>query len=325
MRVTLATALVAMLFQLTVTSVSAAQTAKEVLVEKKDLFGCISTCSGKSKLDGHEATEKFAGCVNQCLTDRNQRETIDESLDIVKRYRGHLHSYRPSYIGVTAHNSDASDDWQLKFQLSFKYQLAPDLLENLYFGYTQKSIWSIQKLSAPFKENNFAPELFYIYDRTATNSILQAAIIGIARHESTGESGDGSRGWNLSYVEPFFSFGKGFMLSLKLWAPMLFLQRDKMFETNNKDILKYYGYGELNFKYCYENKIQWRNSFRHGTDARRYGIESQVDFDLSAIPLVKNKYFNPTLFVQVWNGYGETLKTYNRSTTDVVVGFSATR
>jgi outer membrane phospholipase A len=314
-----------MLLLLMLPNFSVAQTPKENVVDNAMLFQCISTCPGECKSSRRECTDKLTKCVDQCLTTADDKANMDESLDIVKRYRGNLHSYRPSYLGVTVFNSDNSDKWQLKFQFSFKYQLVPKVLEDLYFGYTQKSLWSIQKLSAPFKENNFAPELIYIYDRIPTDSSLKAVIFGIARHESTGEAGDGSRGWNLSYVEPFFSLGDSFILSLKLWAPMFFLPKDKMFESSNGNIFDYYGYGELGLKYRYDDKIQWRNSFRHGTDARRYGIESQIDIDLSAIPIIKNKYFNPTLFIQVWNGYGETLKTYNKSTTDVVIGLSAIR
>ncbi len=319
-------ALTVMMINIFILNSLAAHAAQDKHIDTKPTFDCIASCRNNNDAISYEESKK---CINRCVMEMEDLESSNDSLDIIKHYHGNLQSYRPSYLGVTSHANDAGDEGQLKFQLSFKYQLfQKDWLENIYFGYTQKSIWSVHKLSAPFKENNFAPELFYIYDRTSKDDFLKAIIIGALRHESTGESGNGSRGWNLSYVEPFIKLSDNFLLSLKLWAPMLFLPEDKMFESENKDIFRYYGYGELGLIWSSnEYRLQWRNTFRHGTDVRRYGIESQFDFDpFMWIPkLRENKYFNPTMFVQVWNGYGETLKTYNRTSTDIIIGISAIR
>ncbi len=267
--------------------------------------------------------------------------------DIVENNIGKFTSYRKSYLGYSLYNDDSYDKGQLKFQFSFKYQLIgspkkekkkdlPDenilkdasdkenrkWFNNFYFGYTQKSIWSIQKLSKPFEENNYAPEAFYIYDNREHESILKYIIFGIFRHESTGESGAGSHGWNINYIEPYFGLGENVVVSTKLWIPAFFMSKSSAFEDPN--MLDFYGYGELSAKWRFWKTSQLSSTFRHGTKRGKYAVEAQLDLDLNVLGL-KNAYFNPTLFVQVWKGYGETLKTFNKNTTDIIIGVSATR
>jgi outer membrane phospholipase A len=274
--------------------------------------------------------------------------------DIVENNIGKFTSYRKSYIGYSLYNDDDHDKGQLKFQFSFKYQLigkpkkvkkknasdenkqkdasdnenqkiASDKedrkwFNNFYLGYTQKSIWSIQKLSKPFKENNYSPELFYIYDNTQHDNMLKYVILGIFRHESTGESGAGSHGWNINYVEPLFGLGENVVVSTKLWIPAFLTSKNSAFEDPN--MLDFYGYGELSAKWRFWKTSQLSTMFRHGTRRGKYAVETQLDLDLNVFGL-ENDYFNPTLFVQAWRGYGETLKTFNKNTTDIVIGISA--
>ncbi len=75
-----------------------------------------------------------------------------------------FHSYLPTYIGWTASHSDSTREGELKLQFSVKYEILAET--DWYFGYTQKSFWSIQKESSPFRETNYAPELFWIYKRS---------------------------------------------------------------------------------------------------------------------------------------------------------------
>lgn len=197
----------------------------------------------------------------------------------------------------------------------------------MFFGYTQKSFWSIQKISAPFSENNFSPELFYVWhNKTSAGRFLPHVQLGIARHESTGESGPGSHGWNTTYVEPTFQFGGHVSLIPRLWAPVFFLSKSTA-APDNPDIFDFFGYGDLTAIFAYDERTQLSTTFRHGTKGNAYGVQSQLDVGLSTITklLGKTLPFNPTFFIQVWNGYGESLKKYNRNTTDVIVGISAIR
>jgi outer membrane phospholipase A len=235
--------------------------------------------------------------------------------------RGHapLSSYLPTYIGETPVHSASTNEGELKIQFSVKFEIIEET--DWYFGYTQKSFWSIQKESEPFRETNYSPETFWLYkpDKLSWLPVVQA---GIFRHESTGEAGVGSHGWNITYVEPAF-YWKGLYILPRLWVPSVAQGfREKEAAPDNPDIFKYYGYGKLSA--IYERKeAQYSLSLQHAPRDNSITWEGQVDFSVGAI--VKNLKLNPNLFIQARNGYGEGLKTYNVKTSSVVIGVSVVR
>jgi outer membrane phospholipase A len=71
-----------------------------------------------------------------------------------------LSTHRLNYIlsGVTGST-------EVKFQFSVKYNLWPnESPSSVHLGYTQKSKWDLYRVSAPFLETNYDPEIFYTYD-----------------------------------------------------------------------------------------------------------------------------------------------------------------
>ena len=122
-----------------------------------------------------------------------------------------LSFYEPTYIsdGINGHQT-------ARFQLSFKYRLlAPDdpnskrFLDNLYFGYTQTSIWDLTAYSSPFRDTSYRPSVFYYVADTGLRSNWFSTV-GVQtglEHESNGQSGAASRGINIAYVEPIMTFG----------------------------------------------------------------------------------------------------------------------
>ena len=237
-------------------------------------------------------------------------------------------SYRPSYFGYRVNHSDENQEGEIKFRLSLKYQITQDdvtqdmplvnaLARNWYFAYTQKSFWSIQESSQPFRESNFSPEFFkeIQYSRWDSDDVFKLLRFGLYQHESTGEAGVGSHGWNITYLEPIFKYGK-FTLAPKLWAPVFFRSKDKA-APDNPDIFDYYGYGEI--KLFYEQTDDFKHSvmYRQGDNSDLYGFRWQTDFAL------RGRDWNPKIFFQFWSGYGESLKDYNNKTHGFVIGLSA--
>jgi phospholipase A1 len=236
----------------------------------------------------------------------------------------------PSYIGYTVNNSNSDNAQEVKFQFSVKYEFIEN--SDWYLGYTQKSFWSTQKSSAPFRETNFSPETFWLYkpDNLSWLPVVQA---GLFRHESTGEAGAGSRGWNITYVEPVFSWG-GLFIIPRIWAPSLFHGFDeKKAAPDNPDIFRYYGYGKLSAVYRYKQDIQLALSMQYAPKDNSITCEGQADLAWRSIAAAFGKIFgfeytpkwNPSYFVQARNGYGEGLKTYNVRTSSVIVGISLVR
>ena len=158
-----------------------------------------------------------------------------------------------------------TDATEVKFQFSAKFDVWPNRGPHaVYFAFSQKSLWNIYRVSQPFAENNYAPELFYSYFH-APNRYEPAPGCGFFLeragfiHESTGESGARSRGWNRIYGESRFACydaGRNYgAATLQLWAPPLGV-------TDNPDIAKFMGYGELSLGIGSDGGQRWLGDWR---------------------------------------------------------------
>lgn len=217
---------------------------------------------------------------------------------------------------------------EAKLQISFKVPLTQEGIffngDGLYFGFTLKSFWQVynKKLSAPFRETNYRPEIFYQapIKRSLWGGTLFART-GL-EHESNGRSQLLSRSWNRVY------FGLGFQrdrwaLYAQPWYRLP--ESNKVDDGNpltpppaegddNPDIEDYYGNYEFLaiYKYHrYEFSSQLRSNFSTGKAA----IEAGVSFPL---------WGRLKGYIQLFNGYGESLIDYNHSVQRVSVGILLT-
>lgn len=237
-------------------------------------------------------------------------------LNIVKKGESFLTSYRPMYVGYTISSNRKTSDQEIKFQISFKY----NIVDKFYLGYTQKSIWGITAKSAPIKATDYTPELFYIHKNDNIPSEkskwlpYEYMLIGL-RHESNGLSGVESIGWNMAYIEPYFSVtnDKSLIVLPTLWYPFT--------NSRNKVLIDDIGIGKLTVKWQPSELLQLSSSFRHGLKNKTYAVDAKVDHMIGHSKF----WFNPSIFVGVWNGYGEMLESHAIKTTKVIIGFSAAR
>ncbi|MBS1961808.1 MAG: phospholipase A [Bdellovibrionales bacterium] len=88
-----------------------------------------------------------------------------------------LERYRPTYFLLGKPIT--------KVQISFQIQVVRDV--PVYFGYTQLMMWDLFKDSAPFRDINYNPELFYRFPFGVRAGF---------EHESNGKAGPDSRAWN---------------------------------------------------------------------------------------------------------------------------------
>jgi outer membrane phospholipase A len=260
-----------------------------------------------NKIDNTEPTSDILCILNAYPNDM---------LDIVRKGGSNLTSYRPMYIGYSVYENGKDRDGEINFQISFKYNIGRDF----YLGYTQKSLWDIKDSSAPIKETDLSPEILYIHNNDncefGDNTWLpyQYMLMGL-RHESNGVKGANSVGWNMVYIEPFFATPKykSLAVSTALWYPFT--------NSRNKVLVDDIGIGKLTVKWQPINLFQLSSGFRHGLKGKTYGFENKIDFYIDP----SKKWFSPTIFVQVWKGYGDTLESHALKTTKIVIGFSATR
>jgi phospholipase A1 len=220
-----------------------------------------------------------------------------------------LSTYDPVYFALGTRG-----ETNAKFQLSFKFQFfaqdAPlvryaNFLQDIYFGYTQTTIWNIGSASAPFYDTSYQPRVFYL-NEDAWDWPGRKVMLGVESglgHESNGKSGADSRSINIAYIKPIFTFGDRHDWHLRI-EPMLI---DYLQDNENPDIADYRGYVDLKVILGKEDSWQIQGLFRKGSQ----GFSTQIDlsYPLRAVALGNlNGYF----LVQYFDGYGESILDYNR-------------
>jgi phospholipase A1 len=238
--------------------------------------------------------------------------------------------HRPNYIlPLTYNNSPSSDsildndlnaepqNIEAKFQLSFKVKLWEDILGkemDLWFAYTQLSFWQVynKTFSSPFRESNYEPELLLNF-RTDYNLLgLRGRIINIGiNHQSNGRSQPLSRSWNRITASAGFE-RNNFDLLLKTWYRL----PESRHEDDNHEILKYMGYGELWGTYYWKNHrfgVMLRNNLRMSDNKGAI----QLDWSFPFLFIKKDRVSG---YIQYFNGYGESLLDYDKSTNRIGIG-----
>ena len=222
---------------------------------------------------------------------------------------------------------------EAKFQFSFKYDLWPSTGHHtVYLAYTQKSLWDIYEKSAPFRETNYAPEIFYahyhaeVHGQPNRGCGLFSEQLGL-EHESNGEAGDASRSWNRVFMDlQATCYGKPAygLMALRLWYPFAIAE--------NPNIKKTQGYGELSLGVGLDDDASHMNGLltiaaRKGTSRRI--AKGSLTVDARWRPtyqrlLGKAWKFAPYLWFQLFAGYGETLGTFDSASTSARLGIGFT-
>nr|WP_083444734.1 phospholipase A [Herbaspirillum rhizosphaerae] len=215
-----------------------------------------------------------------------------------------------------------------KFQLSFKFRIfQPDdmrsrgLIDNLYFGYTQFSLWDLQSPSSPFRDTNYRPSLYYyLPDVGIHNSVLsRVSIASGLEHESNGRDGPQSRGLNIFFVQPTLTFGNlndyQFRISPKIYTYLGPL-------SDNPDIGQYRGHTDLKLAFGKPDGVEFSTTLRKGTRSNTGSADSMLSYPLARLIPGTAGYLMASYFY----GYGESLLTYNqKSTPQFRIGYSLSR
>ena len=206
----------------------------------------------------------------------------------------------------------ASSGWSARYQLSFKYRLfdydagfgkdAP-WLTGLYFAYTQTSLWDLEGESKPFFDTSYRPSLFWRWMRTDDRTWIDALRVGL-EHESNGQGGVESRSLNIVFVRPEWRW-KTAALGNYEFTPRAYAYLDK---SDNPDIQQYRGY--VDWRARWDSGDNWILTLlgRVGT-ARKGSI--QIDLARRTRDL-KMGALSSYIYLQYFNGYGESLRDYNQ-------------
>ncbi len=204
-----------------------------------------------------------------------------------------------------SHNKEPkqSKKVEAKFQISIKKRLYSNLFVkdlDLYFAYTQRSFWQLydNKNSRPFRESNYEPALYLSYLTKEYLLFFHRIDVGYV-HQSNGGNLLNSRSWDRLFIKGTYS-KDNFVMGLKAWYRI----PEKIEKDDNPDITNYLGFGELSLGYLYSKHLltlSIRNNLK-------YSNKGAILVDYS-YPIYKNFY----LYLQYFNGYGESLSDYNNS------------
>ncbi|MDQ7044347.1 MAG: phospholipase A [Sulfurimonas sp.] len=224
---------------------------------------------------------------------------------------------------------------EIEFQLSLQKELSYNLFgwnESINIAYTQKVFWQAYDNSAPFREANYQPEVFMTLptSQNIDDSLgLKAIKLGFV-HESNGQEGYRSRSWNRLYVTGMWKWDNLY-LSTRAWyripedkkADSYFNSGQSLDEIqaqsdgdDNPDIQKYLGYGDINIDYLYE-KHQFSLMLRNNLNINENKGAIELNY---AHPLFNSPY--TSVYVKLFNGYGDSLIDYNVNVTKAAIGFS---
>jgi len=223
---------------------------------------------------------------------------------------------------------DSGGNRNAKFQLSFKFHIfQPDdmrsrgLIDNLYFGYTQFSLWDLQSPSSPFRDTNYRPSLYYyLPDLGIHNSVLSRMSIATGvEHESNGRDGPQSRSLNMFFVQPTLTFGDlndyQFRISPKVYTYIGSL-------SDNPDIGQYRGHTDLKLALGKPDGIEFATTLRKGTRSNTGSADSTLSYPIARLIPGTAGYLMASYFY----GYGESLLTYNqKATPQFRIGYSLWR
>ncbi len=205
---------------------------------------------------------------------------------------------------------------EAKFQLSLKTKVWQGVIAghgDLWLAYTQASHWQIynSRISRPFRETNYEPEAMLVFDTNYHVLGWKAHLMGIGvDHQSNGRSNPLSRSWNRVIADIGLERGPWTIMIRPWWRIP-----EQGSKDDNPDISNYMGRTEVQIVREWganEFTLMGRHSLRTGSNSR-----GALRFTW-AFPI----HDNLRGYVQVFNGYGESLIDYNHRATYVGLGIS---
>jgi len=230
----------------------------------------------------------------------------------------HLSTYEPIYFIAGTYPA-------AKFQFSIKYRVFnltndDNPIGHLYFAYTQTSFWDLISKDPSFYDTSYKPSAFILYNdllrRDAFHLDLQSGI----EHESNGKGGTGERSLNTIYFQPTATFdltdSLAWRLQPRVWDYLSMGEHDP-------DVAEYRGYVDLLTDLTWldphsTERIQLAVKARMGDDWEHEGWWFTARFNLAGVPWLRS--FNPTVQVEYFTGFGQTLRQYNQSSHGLRVG-----
>lgn len=238
------------------------------------------------------------------------KEQVEDTISQIPAFS----MYRDNYFisGVPLHTTISKETADAKYQISFRQLLTRQTLpldSYLFLTYTQKAFWNVYSFSSPFQEINFNPGIqlgipvFNREEKLAGMAFLKA------EHHSNGRDSIYSRSWNkiaLSFHTRIFNYT---VIAVEGWLPF-------RYKEDNPDLMEYIGYGEVNILHDIKpDKIGVELMLRKSWEGEAKGA-LRLRFLYRPFE-IRNLY----LMAEWYNGYGESLISYDEFKSMLRVGF----
>lgn len=256
-----------------------------------------------------------------------EREAQDNRSVLLAHKRNYIlpltYASQPNDEVFEADSSDFGEDLdnlEMQFQLSLKAPIAEGLFteqDALFFGFTARAFWQAynKDISAPFRETNYEPELYWATPVPWQILGGDASFIALGlSHQSNGRSQPFSRSWNRLYAAIAWERWR-YLFAFKAWWRIPEDEKDDPLDArgdDNPDIEDYLGNFEFTVvyrKFDHEVAVMLRNNLER--EDNRGAI--QVDW---TFPM--HRRFRG--YVQFFNGYGESLIDYDEHIERIGVG-----
>ena len=263
---------------------------------------CVLADSGKDDPEYQEYMRDLKQAAAEKRLEES-RETVEEAYGVDEKSTFTPHHLNYAIIGKN----------NALTQISFKYRLGRDW--NTYLAFTNVVKWDIYESSNPYYDINFKPEIFYRF--TPELEDLVSVDVGFW-HESNGRDEEESRSWD----QLFARFNTLFEINGMALAWETHLYYELNTGGTNEDIGDYLGWWDTAF---YLLNILPTEKFNIDLEFYIWSGESgipfkQGQFRTGLIYKMENAVFQPSLYVQYFNGYGEVMADYDVRTEDWRIG-----
>ena len=231
----------------------------------------------------------------------------DESFSEQRSFNISLHkeNYLIPYYNNQKKMYDATDDEELKYQLSIKATLFQIGASYLAAAYSQKSHWQIydEEESRPFRETNYNPEIFF-----RSGTAFNYFDLGF-EHESNGREEPESRSWDRVFLRGQYS-SRIFKIALKWWTIVEDEDYDDAHPERIEPIQRFYGNAELDLGLLVNGTII-KAKTRYNPDTYKGYVEAKMLWRLAG-QLYWGAFYT--------KGYGDNLRSYNIDNEAVGIG-----
>ena len=269
--------------------------------------------------------------IESLVIERIERErAVDDNPSVLLAHRRNYFlpvtwAQNPNDAPYQADGSDEFlDNFEAQFQISLKLPIAEGIFSDhdaLFGGFTLRAFWQVYNtdISAPFRETNYEPEVFWITPVPWNVFGGDATLLSLGlSHQSNGRSQPLSRSWNRVYAGLVWERWR-YVFFLKAWWRIPEDEKDDPLDADgddNPDIEDYMG--NFEFTVAYRNfgqevSVMLRNNL--DSDENRGAVQLDWTFPL------EGRYRG---YLQVFNGYGESLIDYDARIERIGIGIILT-